>query len=112
MASKSSMEQQQQPQQAQAQLQQQIQHTVHELEPLARYSMRVVAVNSVGNSKPSVALSLRTEEEGESLNLFASSEAHLTGRKPIKSINSGFFFHFHFQETFIFVRPLLSARVN
>lgn len=43
----------------------QVQHTVHDLEPLARYSMRVVAVNSIGKSKPSVALSLRTEEEGE-----------------------------------------------
>lgn len=29
--------------------------------------MRVVAVNSIGKSKPSVALSLRTEEEGELL---------------------------------------------
>lgn len=42
----------------------QVQHTVHELEPLTRYTMRVVAVNSIGRSRPSVALSLRTEEEG------------------------------------------------
>lgn len=58
-----SLEAQQQQQQTQTQAQ--IQHTVHDLEPLARYSMRVVAVNSVGKSKPSVALSLRTEEEGK-----------------------------------------------
>lgn len=43
---------------------QQIQHSIHNLEPLTRYSVRVVAVNSIGKSKPSVALSLRTEEEG------------------------------------------------
>lgn len=44
---------------------QQVQHTVHELDPLTRYSMRVLAVNAIGRSRPSVALSLRTEEEGE-----------------------------------------------
>lgn len=44
---------------------QQVQHTVHELEPLTRYSVRVLAVNALGRSKPSVALSLRTSEEGE-----------------------------------------------
>lgn len=49
----------------QQQQQQQVQHTVHELEPLTRYTMRVMAVNALGRSKPSVALSLRTEEEGE-----------------------------------------------
>lgn len=43
----------------------QVQHTVHDLEPLTRYWMRVVAVNALGQSRPSVALSLRTEEEGE-----------------------------------------------
>lgn len=42
-----------------------LQHTVHDLEPLTRYSMRVIAVNALGPSRPSVALSLRTEEEGE-----------------------------------------------
>lgn len=42
----------------------QISHTIHELEPLASYSIRVVAVNALGASRPSVALSLRTEEEG------------------------------------------------
>jgi len=47
------------------QVQVQVQHTVHELEPLTRYTMRVIAVNAVGRSRPSVALSLRTEEEGE-----------------------------------------------
>lgn len=49
------------------QVQQQVQHTVHELDPLTRYSMRVTAVNALGRSRPSVALSLRTEEEGESI---------------------------------------------
>lgn len=43
----------------------QIQHTIHDLEPLSTYSMRVIAVNAIGQSRPSVALSLRTEEEGE-----------------------------------------------
>lgn len=43
----------------------QIQHTVHDLEPMTTYTMRVVAVNALGQSRPSVALSLRTEEEGE-----------------------------------------------
>lgn len=42
-----------------------IQHTVHELEPLTRYSMRIIAVNLLGQSRPSGALSLQTEEEGE-----------------------------------------------
>ena len=51
---------------AEQQQQQQVQHSVHELEPLTRYSMRVIAVNALGLSRPSVALSLRTEEEGES----------------------------------------------
>lgn len=44
----------------------QLQHTVHELEPMTRYSMRVVAFNALGASRPSVSLALRTEEEGES----------------------------------------------
>jgi hypothetical protein len=43
----------------------QVQHTVHDLEPLTTYSMRVIAVNAIGQSRPSVALSLRTEEEGK-----------------------------------------------
>lgn len=43
----------------------QIQHTIHELEPMTRYSIRLIAVNSIGRSRPSVALSLKTEEEGE-----------------------------------------------
>lgn len=47
------------------QLHNQVQHSVHELEPLTRYAVRVIAVNLVGRSRPSVALSLRTEEEGE-----------------------------------------------
>lgn len=52
-------------QQQMQQQQQQVQHTLHELDPLTRYSMRVMAVNALGRSRPSVALSLRTEEEGE-----------------------------------------------
>lgn len=51
-------------QQQQQQLQQ-VQHTIHDLEPMTRYSMRIVAVNAIGRSKPSVSLSLRTEEEGK-----------------------------------------------
>lgn len=47
-------------------------HTVHDLEPMARYSMRVVAVNGVGRSRPSIALALRTEEEGEFLGRLTS----------------------------------------
>lgn len=43
----------------------QVQHTIHDLEPLAHYTMRVLAVNAIGQSRPSVALSLRTEEEGK-----------------------------------------------
>lgn len=50
---------------AEQELQNQVQHSVHELEPLTRYAVRVIAVNLVGRSRPSVALSLRTEEEGE-----------------------------------------------
>lgn len=42
-----------------------VQHTVHDLEPLTRYLMRVLAVNSVDKSQPSAVLSVRTEEEGE-----------------------------------------------
>lgn len=55
----------QQPTNTKTDQQQPILHTVHDLEPLARYSMRVIAVNAVGRSRPSVALTLRTEEEGE-----------------------------------------------
>ena len=47
----------------------QVQHNVHDLEPMTRYSMRVIAINALGASRPSVALSLRTEEEGKWLNL-------------------------------------------
>lgn len=42
-----------------------IQHTIHELEPMSRYSLRLVAVNAIGRSRPSIALNVRTDEEGE-----------------------------------------------
>lgn len=45
-------------------IQQQVQHSLHDLEPLTRYSIRVIAVNSIGKSRPSISLSLKTEEEG------------------------------------------------
>lgn len=40
-------------------------HTLHDLEPLTKYAIRIVAVNAVGKSKPSFALNFRTEEEGK-----------------------------------------------
>lgn len=43
----------------------QVHHTLHDLEPLTRYSIRVISVNAMGQSRPSVVLSLRTTEEGE-----------------------------------------------
>lgn len=42
-----------------------IQHTIHELEPMSRYSLRILALNAIGKSRASVALSVRTDEEGE-----------------------------------------------
>lgn len=59
--------------QSQSQQAQQIQHTIHELEPMTRYSMRIVAVNSIGRSRPSVALNLRTDEEGKLSKLLSAS---------------------------------------
>lgn len=43
----------------------QVHHTLHDLEPLTRYSIRVISANALGQSRPSVALSLRTTEEGK-----------------------------------------------
>lgn len=66
MSGSSSSGQQQQATGASMQQQNTIQHTIHELEPITRYSLRIVAVNSIGRSRPSVALSVRTDEEGKS----------------------------------------------
>lgn len=47
-----------------------IQHSIQSLQPLTRYSIRVSAINSIGKSSPSVALDIRTEEEGKFTCLF------------------------------------------
>lgn len=58
---------------------QQVQHSIHELEPMTRYSMRVLAINALGRGRPSVALSLRTDEEGE----FTSHSVSIGGYLPL-----------------------------
>lgn len=44
---------------------QHVQHTLHELEPLTNYAIRVLAVNALGRSRASAPILVRTEEEGK-----------------------------------------------